>query len=279
MANKQYDINHSNLRNLNVNLLYVTSAKYETDWHSIMHTHSFTEIFYCIKGRGRFHVENKIFDVKEDDLVIVNANVNHTESSKESEPLEYIVLGIEGISLFFKDREDHLLYSLHNYHEYKHEILFYIKSLLMEAKSHGNYYDLITQNLLEILIYNIIRRADGTLTLSNNSNINSNLDYIKNYIESCFEQNISLDKLCDMSYINKFYLVHSFKKMYGITPMQHLNNVRLKKASQLLKNTNHSIGQIAQIVGMSSQSYFAQNFKKHFNLSPNKYRNLKKQEF
>ncbi|MEG0564536.1 helix-turn-helix domain-containing protein, partial [Anaerorhabdus sp.] len=82
----------------------------------------------------------------------------------------------------------------------------------------------------------------------------------------------NLDELAKISYINKYYLVHSFKKYAGMTPINYLNYKRLKEACMLLRTTNHSIAQIASIIGMSSQSYFCQSFKKQYQMSPNEYR-------
>ncbi|MDY6062913.1 MAG: AraC family transcriptional regulator [Erysipelotrichaceae bacterium] len=272
MANKQIDVNFSNSNSTSFKLLYVTHAKYETDWHSIMHTHPFTELFYCIKGKGKFHVENNCFDVEEDDLVIVNAGVNHTESSKESEPLEYIVVGIDGISLNLNNDEMGHYYSIHNYTEFKHEILFYIKTLFLEVKNKAEYYETISQNILEILIYNISRRANGDLKIAETQDTKYFLKYIKDYIDNHYSEDICLEKLCKISYVNKYYLVHAFKKYHGLTPINYLNEVRLEKACALLKNTDHSVKDIANFVGINSQSYLSQSFKNHFNMTPNEYR-------
>ncbi|MDO4701070.1 MAG: AraC family transcriptional regulator [Erysipelotrichaceae bacterium] len=274
MGNKQYDIASSNFTNINAKLIYVTSAKYETDWHSIMHSHPFTELFYVLSGKGKFYIEDDTFDVKEDDLVIVNANVRHTESSKDDEPLEYIVIGIEGISLLTQEIDQPEYCSIHNYRDYKHEVLFYLKTLLLEVAAKSEYYDLIAQNLLEVLLANIIRRTNTKLTIGDVCEANESCTYIKNYIESNYNENLTLDDLCKISYMNKYYLVHSFKKQFHITPIAYLNEVRLKEASKLLKNTNLSVSQIANIIGMSSQSYFAQSFKKVYRVSPNEYRKL-----
>ena len=51
-----------------------------------MHMHPFTELFYVVSGEGLFLIEDKSFTVKQDDLVIVNANILHTESSKDANP-------------------------------------------------------------------------------------------------------------------------------------------------------------------------------------------------
>lgn len=76
MSNTMFEIKNNEMSKLNIKLLYATKAKYEGDWHSTMHMHPFTEIFYVVQGSGSFKVEDIDFPVSEDDLVIVNSNVS-----------------------------------------------------------------------------------------------------------------------------------------------------------------------------------------------------------
>ena len=62
-----------------VKLLYVSTAKYGGDWHSTLHTHDCTEIFYVVGGSGKFNICGKLLPVSTDDMVIVNPKVEHTE--------------------------------------------------------------------------------------------------------------------------------------------------------------------------------------------------------
>ena len=142
MSNVIHKILSDQKEKISANLIYVSKAKYEEDWHSTLHSHPFTELFYVVKGSGSFLIHNKTYPVHEDDLVIVNANVPHTESSRDSNPLEYIVLGIEGMSITLNSLdESHLssLHSIHNYHENRGEILHYLDSLVQEVEHKGEY--------------------------------------------------------------------------------------------------------------------------------------------
>ncbi len=80
-------------------LLYVTSAQYGPDWQGSMHAHTCTELFYCVRGIGEFRLTDRAQPVGSDDLIIVNPHVEHTETSFSSNPLEYIVLGVNGLDL------------------------------------------------------------------------------------------------------------------------------------------------------------------------------------
>ena len=95
---------------------------------------------------------------------------------------------------------------------------------------------------------------------------------IKNYIDSHYSQNITLDFLSNLTYMNKFHLVHTFTKQIGLSPINYAINKRIQEAKNLLSTTNYSIRDIASIVGFSNSSYFSQMFKKIIGITPKNYR-------
>ena len=101
MGNERFDISipKEYLTRDKARLLYVSSATYGGDWISTPHTHYCSELFYVIDGVGQFQVEDNIFPVSANDLVVINPNVSHTELGFNANPLKYIVLGIEGLEL------------------------------------------------------------------------------------------------------------------------------------------------------------------------------------
>jgi len=279
----RFEKNSKNLNQTpNASLLYVSRAKYEDDWHSTMHLHPFTELFYVIEGEGNFKVNNDKYKVRNDDLVIVNSNIQHTESSHKSKPLEYFVLGIDGIALnlskdedvFINDTEnEEELFSIHNYSNSRHQILFYLEQIYTEAKNSKKNYQAICQNLLEVLILNLNRNLDNNISLKEEiTKVSKDSAYIKKYIDIHYANDLNLDQLAAETYMNKYYLVHNFKKNFGQSPINYLIEKRISVAKRLLETTRHSIGDISQIVGFNSQSYFSQIFKKKSSLTPSQYR-------
>lgn len=276
MSNVLYKILNENNEKVSSNLIYVSKARYEKDWHSTLHSHPFTELFYVVRGSGNFIIEGETYHVMEDDLVIVNANVQHTESSKDSNPLEYIVLGIEGLSLLLepghKDEQISKYYSIHNYRKSREEILHFLDLLLHEVENKSDFYDTICQNLLNILILNVIRRSKSNLVISTQKNATKECTYIRNYIDIHYASPITLDLLADETYLDKFYLVHVFKKQYDISPINYLIEKRIEESANLLETTNYSVSDISSIVGFNSLSYYSQIFKRKTGLSPAEHR-------
>lgn len=275
MSNIRYNFNGTQIQEPEAKLLYITSAKYGNDWHSTTHSHQCTELFYVLKGNGKFLVENSSFPVKTDDLVIVNPHAEHTEASLGEQPLEYIVLGIAGLIFTSKSKTFGHTYSIYNFSCYKDEVLFYLHALLKEGAEQDSNYEIICRNLLEILIINIIRRTNYALSIDTRKKLNKECAFVKRYIDDNFREDITLESLAESTYMNKFHLVHTFNKYMGISPINYLIEKRIEESKNLLATTDHSILQISSIIGFSSQSYFSQVFKKVTEKSPNQFRKEK----
>jgi AraC-like DNA-binding protein len=64
-----------------------------------------------------------------------------------------------------------------------------------------------------------------------------------------------------------------FKKHYGITPLQYVNELRMAEIKHLLHDTGFSISEIAEKNGYDNPGYFSRAFRKYTGMSPREYRN------
>ena len=253
---------------INVTLLYVTLSKYDADWISIPHSHYFTEFFYITNGTGQFSVESEIFDVKANDLIILNPTIVHTEISNPKKPMEYIVLGVEGIKFHAEEKEYFILNSK-NFHS---ELHHFFNTLAHEMKQDQPYRDFVCQNLLNIIFTMILRNDAFKMSLVTGPKLSRECNMAKKYIDEHFKENITVDTLSSHVHLNKYYFVHNFTKQFGTSPINYLNKRRIEESKHLLASTNHSIASIAQIAGFSSPSYFTQTFKKITGTTPQEHR-------
>lgn len=271
MSNYIYHMEEKELENMNTLLLYISKSKYGSDWHSMVHNHHFTELFYVTNGKGQFLVDNEIFSVKENDMIIINPNVAHTEIGHADDSFEYIVLGIKGLQ--FENTAGHTC-SVYVFSHRKEEIRFCMNTLLKEIKSKEEHYETICQNLLDILFLNIYRQTNIEFSVAPSKKITKECHFIKQYIDEHFTENITLQTLSELTYLNKYYLVHAFKNYNGTSPINYLIDKRIEESKHLLATTSYPVSKIAEQIGFSSQSYFSQLFRKKLNMTPNQYRKL-----
>lgn len=250
-------------------LLYSSYSKYDEDWGSYPHTHYFTELFYVLDGSGSFLVEEESFPISQQDLVIVNSNILHTEISSRKSPLEYIVLGVEGLNFLIYDDKEYLTLRCHSI---KEDLNFYFHSILNEMGEQKKGSGKVCQNLLEAFIIQLSRQIDSPVEIPSQKKATRECSRAKRYLDSNYNKSISLDTLANLIHLNKYYLAHTFRDVYGISPMNYLTQKRIFTSQELLTSTDMNLPEISQQCGFSSSSYFSQCFRKTCGLTPTEYR-------
>ena len=92
------------------------------------------------------------------------------------------------------------------------------------------------------------------------------------YINEHLDENIDIDTLARMSCISKDHYIRLFKRSFGSTPLEYINNLRIKRAEILLTTSSMTVKAIASSVGYYDHSYFIRIFRKKIGLTPLQYR-------
>ncbi|HEY4390855.1 MAG TPA: helix-turn-helix domain-containing protein [Paenibacillus sp.] len=92
------------------------------------------------------------------------------------------------------------------------------------------------------------------------------------YIYSHLYQEITIDKLTELTGLNDSYLMNLFKKQTGMTLMNYVQKQRVEEAMELLRITNDTVSSIGLRLNFSDQSHFIKVFKKFTGITPKKYR-------
>lgn len=273
MSRSHYPLSQNRPQSLHsdAKLLSVASARYGGDWHSVPHTHAHTELFYITGGKGQFLIQDDHYPVGLNDLVIINPNVLHTEESLNAHPLEYIVLGIEGVELAIGSHSENPFCILSHFESI--EISGCLRNILREMEQKKTGYEDICQAYMEILITRLMRSTELSVpTAPPIFSGNHHCSAVHRYIDLHFKESLTLDQLAAEAHVNKYYLSHAFKQEYGISPINYMIARRIDESKYLLVETDLSMSQIAHLLGFSSLSYFSQAFRRSQDISPNEYR-------
>lgn len=95
------------------------------------------------------------------------------------------------------------------------------------------------------------------------------------YIESHYSEDLSLQSLADLVYLNPKYLSRLFIQDKKININKYIKDVRFKKAIDLLLHSNMKITDISKRVGYGNPSYFGKLFQAEYNQTPENYRQLR----
>lgn len=104
----------------------------------------------------------------------------------------------------------------------------------------------------------------------NNNCVENAIDFIKNN----YHEKIDVKSIANLINMSESNLYVVFKKHTSLSPISYLNNYRLSAATEQLINSEKSISEISKSVGIDDSVYFNKLFKKAYNMSPKKYKEL-----
>ena len=94
------------------------------------------------------------------------------------------------------------------------------------------------------------------------------------YVEQNFDRQLKLEDVASYFHLNKCYFCSVLKKELGKTFSQIVNEVRVEKSKELLREGNLSTLSIALSVGFNNQNYFNLTYKKLTGMTPLQYRKI-----
>ena len=102
------------------------------------------------------------------------------------------------------------------------------------------------------------------------------LQNVVSYIADHYAFDIPLERLASIACMSESKLKSCFKRQLGCSVTQYIQGRRMSQAEHLLIDTDFTMGQIAQMIGYTTSSRFAELFKKSTGLLPNEYRKIVK---
>ena len=94
----------------------------------------------------------------------------------------------------------------------------------------------------------------------------------KSYVKKNLTQKITLGKLSMALHCNTVTLTETFRREFGQTIMQYVQQKRMERATYLLRTSDASIAEIAEHCGIPQTEYFSKCFKSYFGISPTDWR-------
>ncbi len=95
---------------------------------------------------------------------------------------------------------------------------------------------------------------------------------VKNVIKNKYMCDIGLEEIAEIVCLTPAYVSFIFKKETGSNLVKYLTDYRMKKAREMLDESNMKIVDIGKACGYQNQSYFNKLFKNYYGITPKQYR-------
>lgn len=96
--------------------------------------------------------------------------------------------------------------------------------------------------------------------------------------ENIGNPNLEIEEMAEHLYMSRTVFYRKLKSITGLTPVEFIREIRLKRAVQLLDSDNYSVSQVAYMIGFNDPKYFSKCFKKMMGMTPTEYKEKKEME-
>lgn len=240
------------------------------------HQHLRIEINYVKKGNCILHLDQESVNFREGETMIITSQVNHLfEAGSEGTTLMQLEFLPEVFSHFnFNDghlangltpvvlfsEENRLIKIVNNV-----RIMQSVQRIVNELEQKRPYYQyLVLMSYAELLILIYRYMNEVYLPVCTNDALRKAIGYIRHN----YQTDLTIRGVAEFSGISERYLRKLFVQHLNLSPLDYLNQIRINKSIELLRNTDLSVKEICYQCGFQSPQYFSRIFKQQMGISP-----------
>ena len=263
--------NYSNISSsLDISEIYTKFYQEKgTNYNFSGEKHSYWELTYVDKGELLTTIDGVSYHLKQGDLIFYAPMQFHTQSTFEKISSSYLTIN-------FKMNFNHADLLCNKIFSLKRDSYFIVTKLIEELSNDNLYSNDLSLCYLKQLIIQMLRLDNSHFHSKPTTNMqqtyeNELLNDILLYIDDNIYEKISVSTLCDHFCISTSMLHSLFRKNMNNTAKNYINELKLSKSKELIRNSTHTLSEISEMLGSSSIHYFSKKFKSYFNISPTEY--------
>lgn len=236
---------------------------------------SYQLIHFVLEGKGKFHINEHIFQIEAGDAFIIPAGkVSYYEADKE-EPWHYAWISFLGINseqyLYQIMTSSKDIYRIHGLDTQKYKN-FIFDILSLKGSPTSQYFKATG------ILYHIMSDLFEDVGFNEESwGKDSVADEVKFFLDVNYADRIVLKDVARSFGIHPNYLTRTFHEKFGVSPKKYILDLKLKKACRLLTTTELPVSVISGSLGFDDQLAFSRIFRKNLSVSPSEYRKISRQ--
>jgi AraC-like DNA-binding protein len=259
------------------------------DFTEILHSHDFSELVIITRGKGIHHIDGMDYPVAAGDVFLIQGNIAHCFVERREMEHYNVMFDPSGLTLPEPELRQipgyqaifHLEPAYRRRHRFgSHLQLDYlnltsaediIRQMQAEIRDNASGANAaIFGHLVALIVF--ISRQYSAHAISYKRKGLLRLGKLVGMLEKDYAKDWSLDKIARLSGMSKNNLLLVFKDATGQSPIDFLLNLRLRKAAEMLLDSDCSITETALNNGFHDSNYFTRQFRKMFGCSPRQYR-------
>ncbi len=245
-----------------------------------IHVHECCEILLCLSGGEHFLIDNRVYDVSDGDLFIINPFEAHKITMQPGALFRRFVLELHPTFLYANSTEETNLLdcfsrangakSKLSLSEREAEALASLFRELQEGNTYGD--DLMKKyTVLRILVYIHQLYATRTDEPPVAGDRHRAVRLAIEYINANYAQDLSLEAISKVCFVSVNQLCRLFRQFCGTTVSKYLTSKRITEAKKLL-SAGKNVTDTAYLSGFNDYANFIRVFKNHVGISPGKYK-------
>ena len=239
--------------------------------------HDYYELTFVDRGSLQTTIENQSFTINEKELMIYGPGQFHTQHIAEGQSCSYvtIIFSMVNITPEAPDAENELL--LNKVFAYDKKIYTLLKDFVQESSVQIPYLNSLMTCLLQEIIIRLLRfnftsqKEDKPVSLTRQHYQDELLERMLSYIDDCICEPLTIAEICQKFSISRSSLQLLFKENLDQTPKKYINDLKLEKSCQLIREQKYSISEISLMLGFNSIHYFSRAFTHKYNMAPSEY--------
>ena len=279
--------------------LCITPKKHENSNTPIMHNHDYYELMYIQKGTIQIQIEDSIYTYQEGDVCLFNQKIHHAEIQQSDSIILYCCITdiflerypkssaplypkhCRPLAAFFNENQPENPACPASFLEFRfrdqdagvhpqEDIALLLLGMKNELRAQCPGTWLMIYGMFCRLMHALADPAQYEcrfITLKTQGL----LDNVIQYIESSSGR-LSREDIQTQFHYNCDYLHRLFRQNTGMTLLSYCTYIYMKKAANLLLQTDDTVEEIAESMGFSNPSQFYRQFKKQFHMTPHEYR-------
>lgn len=237
------------------------------------------EVLLVLEGAVDIIVEQKTSHLETEDIFVVNSNKKHIiKTSGDNQLLMRLMINYQMACDTFHS-QDVLFWCDSTLSENEHykELRYLLKRLLKHKVETDNYQETFgfladCYAILNYLSVNFMVKSSDLQNSEEGDRYEERLYQINSYINSNYDQPISMKELSEKLFLSNGYLSRFFKKNYGMSFANYLTKVRVFHAADELLYTDTPVTRVAYDCGFTSAALFNKVFKKEYGVTPTEFR-------